>query len=69
MDNVVVELKAGGKATLRVDNDAPYETTWERDGQDRIIIYGAEGMRMMYKFNSDGNLSADMGLGSVLRKK
>jgi hypothetical protein len=69
VDHLSVELKSGGKATLRVDNDAPYETTWERDGEDRIVIYGAEGLRMTYKFNSDGNLSDDMGLGSVLRKK
>lgn len=69
VDHISVELKAGGKATLRIDNDPPYETTFERDGEDRIVIYGAEGVRMTYKFNTDGNLSDDMGLGSVLRKK
>jgi hypothetical protein len=69
VDRVVVELKTEGKAIMVVDEANPYETTWERDGADRIIIYGAEGMRLMYTFNSDGNLSNDMGLGSVLRKK
>lgn len=68
VDNVGVELKADGKAILFVDGE-PFATTWERDGADRIIVYGAEGMRLAYKFNSDGNLSDDMGLGSVLRKK
>lgn len=68
VDKVGVELKADGKATLFVDGE-PFATTWERDGTDRIIVYGAEGIRMAYKFNSDGNLSDDMGLGSVLRKK
>lgn len=69
VDNVAVELKAGGKAAMRVDGGEPFETTWERDGEDRIVVYGAEGIRLTYKFNSDGNLSDDMGLGSVLRKK
>jgi len=68
VDGVAVELKTGGKATMTVDGQ-PFETTWERDGADRLIVYGAEGMRMMYNVNSDGNLSDDMGLGSVLRKK
>ena len=69
VDNINVELRAEGKATLSVDEGKPYETVWERDGEDRIIIYGEEGLRLTYKFNSDGNLSDDMGLGSVLRKK
>jgi len=69
VDNINVELKAEGKATLSVDEGEPYETIWERDGEDRIIIHGEEGFRLMYKFNSDGNLSDDMGLGSVLRKQ
>jgi hypothetical protein len=68
VDEIGVELKADGKATWFVDGE-PYETTWERDGADRIIVYGEEGMRMAYKFNSDGNLSDDMGYGSVLRKQ
>ena len=69
VDNINVELRAEGKAALSVDEGKPYETVWERDGEDRIIIYGEEGLRLSYKFNSDGNLSDDMGLGSVLRKK
>ncbi len=68
VDGIGVELKANGKAILSVDGQ-PFETTWERDGADRIIVYGEEGMRMPYNFNSDGNLSDDMGLGSVLRKQ
>jgi hypothetical protein len=68
VDGVGVELKADGKATLIVDGDR-FETTWERDGADRIIVYGEEGMRIAYNFNSDGNLSDDMGYGSVLRKQ
>lgn len=68
VDGVGVDLKANGKAILFVDG-APFETTWERDGADRIIVYGEEGMRIAYNFNSDGNLSDDMGYGSVLRKQ
>ena len=68
VDGIGVELKANGKAILTVDG-APFETTWERDGADRIIVYGEEGIRMAYKFNSDGNLSDDMGFASVLRKQ
>ncbi len=69
VDNIAVELKTGGKATMRVNGGEPHETTWERDGEDRIVIYGTDGVRLTYKFNSDGNLSDDMGLGSVLRKQ
>ncbi len=69
VDNIAVELEAGGKATMHVDGGEPHETTWERDGEDRIVIYGTDGIRLTYKFNSDGNLSDDMGLGSVLRKQ
>ncbi len=69
IDKIGVELKADGKATTFIEGEEPYDTTWERDGADRIILHGADGFRMMYKFNSDGNLSDDMGLGSVLRKK
>ena len=68
VDGVGVELKADGKATLVVDGE-PFDTTWERDGADRIIVYGEEGIRIAYNFNSDGNLSDDMGYGSVLRKQ
>lgn len=68
VDGVGVELKANGKAILLVDGE-PFETTWERDGADRIIVYGQEGIRIAYNFNSDGNLSDDMGYGSVLRKQ
>ena len=68
VDGVGVELKADGIATLIVDGQ-PFETTWERDGADRIIVYGEEGMRIAYNFNTDGNLSDDMGYGSVLSKQ
>jgi hypothetical protein len=68
VDKVGVELKADGKATMFVDGE-PAEVTWERDGADRIMVYGADGWRIAYKFNSDGNLSDDMGYGSILRKQ
>lgn len=69
VDNIAVEIRTGGKASMRADGGEPYETTWERDGEDRIVVYGTDGIRLTYKFNSDGNLSDDMGLGSVLRKQ
>ena len=68
IDGIGVELKSGGKATI-FDEGSPFDASWERDGQDRIIVYGTDGVRLTYIFNSDGNLSDDMGMGSLLTKK
>ena len=68
IDNIGVELQAGGKAMM-LDDGSRYEARWERDGEDRIIVYGTDGIRLTYRFNSDGNLSDDMGFGSLLTKR
>lgn len=67
-DGVVITLKADNKATM-IDEEQSTELTWEMDGADRLVVHGMEGINLIFNVNSEGNLSDDMGLGSVFRKK
>jgi hypothetical protein len=65
-DKLAFELKPNGVVTMTNDDGSTSNQTWETDGDNRIVISGQEGLKLVYTLNSEGNFSYEH--GGVFRK-